>query len=78
MTYSVHEAKTHFSKLLDLVEEGEDVVIIRHGEPVAHLVAVPKASKRMLGSMRGQIKWSEGWDKPLSDEECDEFLEGKV
>ena len=33
MIYSVHEAKTQFSKLLDMVGEGEDVVIIRHGEP---------------------------------------------
>jgi antitoxin (DNA-binding transcriptional repressor) of toxin-antitoxin stability system len=77
MTYSVHEAKTHFSKLLDLVEEGEEVLIVRHGEPVARLVFTPKLAKRALGGMRGKITWTEGWEKPLSDEESDDFLDGK-
>ena len=38
MTVSVHEAKTQLSKLLDLVDEGEEVVILRRGQPVARLV----------------------------------------
>ena len=77
MTYSVHEAKTQFSKLLDLVEAGEEVVIIRHGEPVARLVAAPKKKKRRLGTMIGEISWKEGWDKPMTDQELDDFLLGK-
>ena len=35
MNVSVHGAKTQLSKLLDLVEDGEPVVIERHGRPVA-------------------------------------------
>ena len=35
MTVSVHEAKTQLSKLLDLLEEGEEIVIQRHGHAVA-------------------------------------------
>lgn len=35
MTVSVHQAKTQLSKLLDLIEQGEDVLIERHGRPVA-------------------------------------------
>lgn len=31
------EAKTHFSALLDQVEHGEEVVITKHGKPVARL-----------------------------------------
>jgi PIN domain nuclease of toxin-antitoxin system len=31
MTVSVHQAKTQLSRLLDLLEQGEDVVIVRHG-----------------------------------------------
>lgn len=30
-------AKTHFTQLLDAVEEGESVVITRHGRPIARL-----------------------------------------
>jgi prevent-host-death family protein len=40
MNVSVHGAKTQLSKLLDLVEDGESVVIERHGRPVAQLVPV--------------------------------------
>lgn len=34
-----YEAKTHLSSLLDKVEQGEEVVITRHGRPVARLSA---------------------------------------
>ena len=77
MTYSVHEAKTHFSKLLDLVENGEEIIIVRHGEPVAQLVTPHAGKKPVLGAMRGQIHWTEGWEKPFTDEEADAFLEGR-
>lgn len=35
-----HEAKTHLSKLLDRVVRGENLIITRHGKPVAKLVPV--------------------------------------
>jgi prevent-host-death family protein len=57
MTVSVHEAKTQLSKLLDLLEEGEEIIIQRHGRPVAHLVRAQAASKPQFGAMRGEISW---------------------
>jgi len=69
--YNVHEAKSSLSKLLERVEEGEEVVIARHGTPVARLVPVVR-KKRVLGSMRGLIKEEKGWDAPLSDQEAEE------
>ena len=69
--YNVHEAKSSLSKLLELVEEGEEVVIARHGTPVAKLVPVIR-KKRVLGSMRGLIKEEKGWDAPISDKEAEE------
>lgn len=39
-TVGVLEAKTHLSKLLDAVEQGEEIVITRHGKPVARIVAL--------------------------------------
>jgi prevent-host-death family protein len=56
---NVHEAKTQLSKLLQLVEQGEEVVIARNGEPVARLgpyVARPKRTGR--GMFKGQIDMS--------------------
>jgi len=32
------EAKTHFSKLLERVKAGEEIIITKHGQPVARLV----------------------------------------
>jgi prevent-host-death family protein len=56
MNVSVHGAKTQLSKLLDLVEDGEQVVIERHGRPVAQLVPVRRRQASALGAMRGQFK----------------------
>jgi len=52
---SVNEAKTQFAGLLEEVEAGEQVVIVRDGEPVAILVPY-KATvrKRRLGLFAGQ------------------------
>ena len=38
MIVDVHEAKTNFSKLLDRVVNGEEIVIGRAGKPLARLV----------------------------------------
>jgi len=40
------EAKDTLSALLDLVEAGEEVIITRHGKPVARLVPPHKAFSR--------------------------------
>jgi prevent-host-death family protein len=37
-----YEAKTHFSELLEKVEAGEEIIITRHGTPVAKLVPLKK------------------------------------
>jgi prevent-host-death family protein len=38
VTVGAFEAKTHLSALLDRVEAGEEVVITKHGRPIARLV----------------------------------------
>ena len=77
MNFSVHGAKTQLSKLLDLVEDGEAVVIVRHGRPVAQLVPVRTRRASALGAMRGQFTMAEGWERPLSDEEAEAFWVGR-
>ena len=76
MNVSVHGAKTQLSKLLDLVEDGEPVVIERHGRPVAELVPVRQRASP-LGAMRGQFTMAEGWERALSDEEAETFWGGR-
>ena len=77
MDVSVHEAKTHLSRLLDLILDGEEVVIHRHGKPVARLTPVRQAAKSPFGAMRGEFQMKEGWERPLTDEEADAFWDGK-
>ena len=71
---NIHEAKTHLSKLLQKVAEGEEVIIAKAGTPVAKLVKVEPRPTRVLGSGKGTITFTEGWDAPMSDEEIDEFV----
>ena len=77
MNVSVHGAKTQLSKLLDLVEDGEQVVIERHGRPVAQLVPIRKRRASALGAMRGEFAMAEGWERPLTDEEAETFWSGR-
>jgi len=41
-TVGAYEAKTHLSELLEKVEAGEEIIITKHGAPVARLVPVKK------------------------------------
>ena len=77
MNVSVHGAKTQLSRLLDLVEDGEPVVIERHGRPVAQLVPVRRRRASALGAMRGQFGMTEGWERALADDEAEAFWNGR-
>ena len=77
MNVSVHAAKTQLSKLLDLVEDGEEVVIKRHGKAVAQLVPVRRRRPSALGAMRGEFEMTEGWERALTDEEAEAFWNGR-
>lgn len=41
ITVGAFEAKTKFSELLDKVEQGEEVVVTRHGKAVVRMVPEP-------------------------------------
>ena len=50
----IFEAKTHLSSLLEEVESGHDIVITRHGKPVAKLVRAgrPKLTAEQIEGRR--------------------------
>lgn len=66
---NIHEAKTHLSRLLERVQQGEEVVIAKAGKPIAKLVKVEQQSPRKLGTAKGTIKFLPGWDDPITEEE---------
>ncbi len=70
---NVHEAKTHLSRLLAIVERGGEVTIARAGRPIARLVPAEPAPKRELGLERGQIWISDDFDEPMPDAWLDEW-----
>lgn len=52
------------------MENGEPVVITRHGKPVAQLAPPPPGRRPIrLGAMRNRIKLLPGWEDPVSEEE---------
>jgi prevent-host-death family protein len=77
MRVSGHEAKTRLSQLLNLVQDGEEVIIHRHGKPVARLAPVHQPVQSPFGAMRGEFQMKEGWERPLRAEEADAFWDGK-
>ena len=66
LTVSLSQAKARLSELLDKVEQGEAVVIARHGKPVARLsgISAIKQPVRSLAAFRGGMP---GWRKPSAD-----------
>ena len=76
-TVNIYDAKTQFSKLVDLASSGTDVVIARAGKPVARLTALGKKnnSRRMagFGALEGEGWIADDFDAPLPDEILAQF-----
>lgn len=65
---NIHEAKTHFSKLLQRVLNGEEIIIAKAGKPVARLTPYTLAPKqRIPGSAAGQVAIAPEFDEPLPE-----------
>ena len=55
---NIHEAKTHLSRLIDGVADGESFVIAKAGRPLAKVVplgASEKEGPQRLGFLAGQL-----------------------
>jgi prevent-host-death family protein len=64
MTYNIHEAKTHFSQLIEKVNKGEKIIIANAGNPIAELVPIQnKITRRLPGLAKGQVIIKPGFDK---------------
>ena len=70
MKYTVHQAKTNLSRLLEEACSGKEVVIARGSQPIARLVPLSSASKnRVPGRLKGLISWTADAFDPLTDQE---------
>jgi prevent-host-death family protein len=65
---NVHEAKTHLSKLLQRVMNGERIIIAKAGKPVALLSPIEAAPEpRIAGNDRGKVVIGPDFDAPLPE-----------
>jgi prevent-host-death family protein len=67
--FNIHDAKTHFSKLLERVLGGEEVVIAKAGKPVARILpfASDETAPRKPGRDKGKVVIQPDFDAPLPE-----------
>jgi len=69
-TVNVHDAKTHFSRLLERAHAGEEIVLAKAGKPYARLMPLAQpAPHRQPGRLAGRLAPS--FFDPLPAEELD-------
>ncbi len=68
-TVNIHEAKTHFSKLLERIARGEEIIIAKAGKPMARLVPYTERHAPRVGAQwKGLVRIHEDFDEPLPPE----------
>ena len=68
MLVNIHDAKTNFSKLLNQVLKGDEIIIARDGKPLVRLIPYTEETQvRQGGQLKGLIKISNDFDAPLPD-----------
>lgn len=72
---NVYEAKSQFSKLLDLAAHGTETIIAKSGKPVAKLVPWQPAVRRAPGIWAGRITIHDGFDEFTEQDALDWYGE---
>ncbi len=68
---NIHDAKTHFSKLVKRAHDGEEIIVARAGKPYARLVPLEEKKERSPGLVKGRL--TEAFFEPLPPEELEEW-----
>ncbi len=78
-TYTVHDAKTNLSKLIERAEAGEEGIIARRDTPAVRLVPVAaQTAKRRFGAYAGQASIDDAFFDPLPAAELDAWDGGQA
>lgn len=77
---NMHEAKTHLSRYVAQLQEGETILLCRRNEPVAEIRALPRVrdEPRPIGLARGQFTVPDSFFEPLPDDVIESFGGGAV
>ncbi len=66
--YNIHEAKTHFSKIIQAVLDGEEIIIAKAGHPVVKLSPIFAKKERRFGVLKGKIHIPDDFYEPLPED----------
>jgi prevent-host-death family protein len=67
-TYTIHDAKTQFSRLVDRALSGEDVIIARRKRPLVKLTPLQTADRSaLIGDLKGKVRMSRDFNAPMPD-----------
>jgi prevent-host-death family protein len=78
-SFNIHEAKTHLSRLVEEVAQGEPFIIAKAGKPMVKVVRIDaptKKAKRRLGMLKGKIRVPADIKTPFAAE-IEEMFYGK-
>jgi prevent-host-death family protein len=65
---NVHDLKTNYSRYLEQVIGGEEILLGKHGKVVAKIIPLSLAKKpRTPGALKGKIWASNDFDKPMTE-----------
>lgn len=66
---TIHEAKTHLSRLIQRALEGEEIIIARDKQPLVKLVVLPEAhgGRRIGGAAQAILAIAPDFDEPLTE-----------
>ena len=68
LAVNMHQAKTNLSKYIEMVNQGEQVIICKNGHPVAVINAYPtNQGKRKLGAWKGKVWMANDFDTLPTD-----------
>jgi prevent-host-death family protein len=63
---NIHQAKTHLSRLVEDVANGNEVLIAKGGKPMARLVPLRRdETPRRAGLMKGKLRIADEFDLAL-------------
>jgi prevent-host-death family protein len=75
---NIHEAKTNFSRLIERVEAGEEIIIAKAGRPAARLVPMESVRKPVrIGGLKARAPLPDDFNTMFEDDIAAMFGAGR-
>ena len=70
---NIHQAKTHFSKLIEHALNGDEVIVAKAGKALVKIVPIEEPLERTPDQAKGKIIMSDDFNAPLNEAELPGF-----